>query len=1235
VGLGLSVFVASAIFVFARADRANATRTGVLIGGAMQAALLGGLGWLATAEVRQRRRNEAALREAEHFRDGLIEATDDCVAVLSAAGLVLSVNSACRQRLGLENPAGKPVASWLDLWSGEQRPVALAALERAQEGAASSFQAARESADGCTTRWEVRISPVAVEGGRLIASARDITGRSDAEASVGALLDEQRRMRLELRDSEERFQTFMDHSPALAFIKDEQGRYVYMNKLMENQFGLSFEKMIGQTDLAWLPAETARLLGENERAILEMGEPSKIIELVTEVGGESSEWQLLSFPMQTAEGRRLMGGVGIDVTRQKRAEQALHEREAQFRDLFDEAPVACHELDAAGKITRVNHAELALLGYTAEEMIGRPVWEFIVEGDAAKTVAQEISGEASAESTPRTFRKKGGGRVPALVRNKRTADGGLRATLQDISALKRIEEDLREAEEKYRSIFENAIEGIFQTTQEGSYMSVNPALAEIFGYASPDEMMRSVTHIGRQLYVDANRRQQFATLIAEKGAVKDFESEMRRKDGSVIWVSERARAVRDIDGKLLYYEGTVEDVTARRDAESAITQARDAALESVRLKSEFLANMSHEIRTPMNGIIGMAGLLLDMDLNPKQRDFAQTVATSAESLLTIIDDILDFSKIEAGMLTFEEIDLDLTKVVEGAVELLAARAASKNVELASLVRSEVPVALRGDPGRLRQVLTNLVGNAVKFTSVGEVVVRADLLDENETSATLRFRVIDTGIGISPEAQGKLFQAFVQADGSTTRRFGGTGLGLAICKQLVQQMGGEIGVESEAGKGSTFWFTARLAKQPGKTLPVTTRPELRHKRLLIVDDNATSRQILHHLTSAWGMADQQAATGLEAMTILGRAAQRGHAFDVVVVDAQMPGMSGFDLARAIKSDPRLQAPKLIMLTTLDRRDDTELLREAGVDAHLYKPLKQAALRDCLSGVLTGGRGSRGVKAGLAVLEKPRPAAPAANAPKLRILIAEDNVVNQKVALHQLQKLGFLADVVEHGRAALDALEMSHYDLVFMDCQMPELDGYAATRELRTWERAERRTWVVAMTANSLEGDREKCLAAGMDDYVSKPVKIEDLHAAIERFLGMREIQTGVRDEGRPAAIDLQAIASFRDLDGLTGDDLLGKLIDVFIDNTPKVFNEARRALSAHASPQLARAAHTLKGSCSNFGAERMRAACQRLEDHANRGALEGAEELLAVVEKEFSYVRVALEHERPATAPAAA
>lgn len=1069
---------------------------------------------------------------------------------------------------------------------------------------------------------EITLTAVELEGRSvLVAVWNDLTERKRAEAI--------------LRESEERFQAFMHNSPVVAFIKDVEGRFVYVNSVMEQKFQVPAEAMRGKTDFDWLPKEVAEAVAAVDRAVLESGEPRQLVEQVPTPDGIVHEWLVMKFRINTADGGKLLGGVAIDVGEQKRAERALQQSERQFRDLFDDAPVAYHELDLANRITRVNTTELTMLGYTLDEMVGRSVSDFIVEDRLAEAVPTELAGELRFETYQRVFRRKDGRKIPVLMRHKLMTDAegavcGLRSTLQDISALKRTEQDLREAEEKYRGIFENAIEGIFQSTAEGSYMSVNPALADILGYDSPDELAGTVTHIAKQLYVRPGRRAEFAALMQEKGFVSDFESQVFRKDGSVIWISERARAVRDNDGKLLYYEGTVEDITGRRGSEEAIKMARDAALESARLKSEFLANMSHEIRTPMNGIIGMTGLLLDTELTPKQRDFGRTISSSADSLLTIINDILDFSKIEAGMLVFEEIDFQLGTVVEGSTELLAARAATKNVELASLVYNDVPTALRGDPGRVRQVLTNLIGNAVKFTEKGEVVVRANCQDENDTHALIRFSVTDTGIGIDAETQARLFQAFVQADGSTTRRFGGTGLGLAICKQLVQRMEGEIGVTSTPGKGSTFWFTARFAKQAaGSALP--RRAQLQNLRVLTVDDNQTNRTILSHLFSAWGMREQQANNGNEALSILHSEAARGKNFDVAVLDVQMPGMDGIELARTIKKDPRFSATRIVMLTSVDRHEDPEALREAGVEAYLTKPVKQSQLFDCLSMVMAEGAERPECKSSLITLPQKAPVAQPLADVHLRILIAEDNPVNQKVAVYQLQKLGFLADVVENGRLALEALARKSYDVVLMDCQMPELDGYAATRALRVSEAGKRHTWIIAMTAHSLEGDREKCIAAGMDDYVSKPVKPGDLQAALTRFRGLAAVQRATQQARAPGTIDPHVIAAFREMEVEGEESMLSKLIDVFLENTPRVLNEVRAALTGKSTSEIELAAHALKGSCSNFGAERMRASCERLEEVARAGELEEAKEWIEKVEKEFEYVRIALEQEKAARA----
>jgi PAS domain S-box-containing protein len=1149
--------------------------------------------------------------------------------LLFAKDTIIDCNVAAIRMLGFESKEALLTVPMSSL-SPEHQPDGSSSMERASEIRQALRESGRYSCEwnlrrktGDEITVEITLTTVELLGRSVqLAVWHDLTERKEAEAA--------------LRESEERFQAFMNHSPAVAFIKDENGRMLYMNEVMERRFQVKLEDMFGKTDFDWLPYEKAEKLTMVDRQVLASGEPHQLIEEIPTPDGLTREWLVMKFRIGITDGCKMLGGVAIDVGEQRCAERALKESERHFRELFDEAPIAYHELDLEGRITRVNATELNMLGFKEEEMIGRPVTDFIIADASSAPIAQSLTGDSRHESSERYFRRKDGRRVPVLMRQRPITDAvgvvcGMRATLQDISALKRKEQELRDAEEKYRSIFENAIEGIFQTTPDGSYMSVNPALAEICGYESVDQLMRTITHIAKQLYVRPGRRAEFISAMQEKGSVRDFESQIYRRDGSIIWISERARAVRDQDGKMLYYEGTVEDVTARREAEEAVKRARDVALESARLKSEFLANMSHEIRTPMNGIIGMTGLLLDTEMTPKQRDFTQTIAGSADALLTIINDILDFSKIEAGMLVFEEIDFQLGGVVEGSVELLAARASSKNIELASLVYQDVPTGLRGDPGRVRQVLTNLVGNAVKFTEKGEVVVRASCEEKTDTHVMIRFSVSDTGIGISPEGQARLFQAFVQADGSTTRRFGGTGLGLAICKQLVNRMGGEIGVTSEYGKGSTFWFTARFALQAGGGMATPRPANLRSVQVLTVDDNATNRAILHHLVTTWGMREQQASTGAEALAILHAAAGRGRMFDLAILDMQMPGMDGLELARAIKKDPRYASVRLVMLTSVDRQQDPEELRETGVDAYLTKPIKQAQLFECLSMVMSTDVETREIKSGLVALP-PQPASPPVPpAANLRILIAEDNPVNQKVALFQLQKLGYVADLVENGRLALESAVRTNYDLIFMDCQMPERDGYEATHDLRAIEGDERHTWIVAMTANSLEGDRERCLKAGMDDYVSKPVKPEHLQAAINRYLGLRAVEQQNRESGSGGVIDPNIIAGFREMDVEGEESILEKLIDVFVENTPRVLEEARKALTTRMTPQLERAAHTLKGSCSNFGAERMRAACERLEDAARRGQLENAAGFLKEVEFQFHLVRLALEHEKPARA----
>jgi two-component system, sensor histidine kinase and response regulator len=916
-------------------------------------------------------------------------------------------------------------------------------------------------------------------------------------------------------------------------------------------------------------------------------------------------------PIRDEEGR-IYGGVAVfhDITKRKQAAESLRASEQRFRALTQSANDAIISADSNGRIISWNPGATTIFGYTEEEVVGRPLT--LLMPDSYRDAHQSGFARFQRTGVPHIVgktvelrgRKKDGVEFPLelSLASWTTGEGTyFSGTIRDITERKRAEETIRASEQRFRRMAETmpATVSIYQGT---GHAYANAAAEAMLGYTRDELLHRSFLD-----YVHPD----FRELVKERSLARQrgenvpsrYEIKLVHKNGRDLW-ADFAATIIEYEGKPAVL-GVAIDITQRKDLEQAQHKAVAAAEAANRAKSTFLANMSHEIRTPMNAVIGMTELLLGTELSAVQREYLGIVKDSAESLLALINDILDFSKIEAGKLELNHTPFQVREVLGDTMKGLALRACGKELEVACHFHPNVPEIVVGDALRLRQIVSNLVGNAIKFTHRGEVVLDVEEETSSPDQTCLHFSVRDTGIGIPVEKQQAIFGAFSQADPSTTRRFGGTGLGLTISARLVSLMNGRLWVESEVGQGSHFHFTAQFLRMKNTaTVSTATTEPLVGLRVLVVDDNQTNQLILREMLASWEMHPTTVSDAETALRELQRAQESGRPHQVVLTDVHMPGVDGFQLTERIKESSNLGGPVILMLTSGDGPGDIDRCRKVGGSAHLMKPVKQSELFDAIIGSL-----------GM-IQQAERPASDGLPAPgemrPLRILLAEDSYPNQRLAVGVLSKWGHHVTVANNGREALAAVDGGSFDLILMDVQMPEMDGYQATAVIREREaRTGGHLPIIAMTAHAMKGDREECLAAGMDGYVAKPIRRRELQQVIEEVLGEESKRNPAARRIEP---DGEAILGPHNwehaLQTTEGDTvLLQEVLASFLEECPLLLDQMDQALRQTDSRALRRAAHTLKGSLQILGQTRPRELAERLEELGKSGQCEECRELV--------------------------
>jgi two-component system, sensor histidine kinase and response regulator len=1042
-------------------------------------------------------------------------------------------------------------------------------------------------------------------------------------------ISESRRAEKKLRDSEALYHSLVENLPVNVFRKNLQGVFTFGNERYCEMLGKRPDQIIGKTDFDFFPKDLAFKYRDDDRRVIATEETFESIEEHFKPNGEKLYVHVLKTPVRDASGE-ILGTQCIfwDVTSRIRAEQALRESEQRLQSVLDNTTAVIYLKNKQGQYLLVNRCFEELFHVSSQQIVGQTDHDVFPRelADAFRAndlkvmeAGQPLECEEQAphEDGLHTYIS-----VKVPLREESGEIYGICGISTDISERIRAEEEIRKISAFLDSIIENLPIMLFvKDARELKFERLNRAGEDLLGCQHEQLIGRSDHDLFPPELAGAFIAKD-QEVLRSRTLVDIAEERILTPHGERI-LHTRKIPILDEKGEPAHLVGISEDITERKRQEAELKSAKEAAEAANRAKSAFLANMSHEIRTPMNGVIGMTDLLLDTRLAPEQREYLTLVRDSAHALLALINDVLDFSKIEAGKLDLDRHTFRLRDLLGDTMKSLALRTLGKRLEMVCHLAADVPDRVLGDEVRLRQIVVNLVGNAIKFTERGEIVldVEVDSLADDEIG--LHFVVTDTGIGIPPEKHQLIFQAFEQADTSTTRRYGGTGLGLSITARLVELMGGRLWVESEPGQGSRFHFTARF----GRVIDELAAAEpaepaaLAGMRALVVDDNATNRRLLVELLARWGMRPTAVDGGRAALEALRQAAEAGASFPLVLLDAHMPELDGFSLAEQIQQHPDYAQAAVMMLTSGSRPGDIERCRGLGIGSYLMKPIKQSELFNAILAAV-GGQAS--------VADEP-PLAPAVRSCRpLDVLVVEDSPVNQKLAVVLLERRGHRVTLANDGRAGVAAFLAGRFDVALMDVQMPEMDGFEATAEIRRHEaeRALPRLPIVAMTAHAIKGDRERCLAAGMDFYVSKPIQPDELFAILEQVAGAPAAHASPVNEDNsprqpaertqpaapahaPSQNGNSLVSEAQVLKRVGGDRVsLRMLVGAFTQECASLLAEMRSALDAADANRLRRAAHTLRGSAGIFACEQVTDAATRLELLAKQGRLDGADELVA-------------------------